>query len=205
MSRPSKHSAKKPQLDSGFANKEIDKVEKQFDETEKHLSTLSVDEMNKAPLVKDEPQTKMSKKEVKEYDAPVIRPSKSFTMPIPKAGMPSWAPEAIARDEELVKVIAENNEVIGEHIELWAGNYPGQVCGFYQVPVNIPIWIARKVAKRISQCKYHRMKMIDRSQSRLHAEMSSQGTSSNPSGELTVTETKQRLDCRLADAGFDFR
>ena len=198
----SRKAIEKPNLQSGFANRELEKVEKQFDKTDEELASLTVDEMAKAPLKTLEPQTKMSKKEVQEFDAPVIRHCKGFQMTIPKSGVDPKFKPLIEHDEEFIKVICENNEVIGEHIELWSGNFPGQICGFYQVPVNIPVYVPRKVAKRIRASRYHRIKMAERPMSQLQHEMSSDGVSSQPSGVITVTETKQRLDCRLASGDF---
>lgn len=203
MPRVAKHNVEKPHLDSGFGNKELDKVEKQFDAAEKDLAKLTVDEMRKAPLSLDPPQTKISKSEVEKYDAPVIRHCKSQMMPIPKTGYDKAKFEKlIAEDEELIKVVCENNEVIGEHIELWCGNYPGQILGFYKVPVNIPIWLPRKVARAIRRCKYHRVKMAQRPLHSLQSEMDSGSVFSQPIESPTVTETKQRLDCRMAANDF---
>lgn len=201
--RPRKNQIEKPVLNSGFANKELDKTETYFDKVQDQLSDLTVDEMAKAPVEDLEPQTKLSKKELNKYDAPVISHCKCFIQPIPKNGYDKEKfDKLIAHDEELVKVICENNEIIGEAIELWTGNYPGQICGFYKVPVNIPVWIPRKVAKRIRACRYHRIKMAQRPLHSLQNEMDSGSVFSQPIESPTVTETKQRLDCRLVANDF---
>lgn len=177
---------------------EIAKIDSQINQVQTAMSNLTQDEINKASVVDFQPQTEITRAMKDFTDAPVIKPIKS----IPRPGKPI-AKEAKDRawGWEYVRCIAENREVIGETIELWTGKYHGDMADFWQVPVNRPIYLPRHVAKRISECRYHRVKMQDRPMHNLMNEMESTGVSGY-SGQLTVVDTRQRLDCRPIAVGF---
>ena len=113
----------KPQLSSGKAQQEIDRVEAQLDAAKEAIDNLSIDKIeSEAPQAEElEQQAKISKKQEREYDAPVIKPFSSETSP----GMrnPKFqevikrCAKKTAKAKELVRVIVENNEVIGETVE----------------------------------------------------------------------------------------
>ncbi|HEX5553450.1 MAG TPA: hypothetical protein VFX43_09400 [Chitinophagaceae bacterium] len=158
---------------------------------QEQMSALTQDAMQSAPLHEVEAQTKMTKKQVEEYDAPVIRATKS--MPSTGKALPQ---EAQAREDgwKYIKCIAENNEVVGEMIEFWYKKFSGDPIYFWQVPVNKPIYLPKHVAQHISDRKYHVMKM----QSKPIHEVAF----GEPMDRLVCQETRRRLDCRSVQFGF---
>lgn len=178
---------------TGAIDKITGKGLENLEKTTEEMKNLTVDEINKAPLTEVEPQTKMSKEEVEHYDAPVIKPTRSF----PAHSKPS-SKEKKERERgwELVKCIAENVEIYGEKIEFWLNKYLGDPTHFWEIPVNKPIYLPRFVAEHLATRTYHRFKMVDRS-GRSFMEGSSSGEES-----LVVRETLARVTCK--PAGFEF-
>jgi hypothetical protein len=95
--------------------------------------------------------------------------------------------ESYNYDKEYVQFMAQNNEIIGEDIDLWTKPYAGVPAEEWKVPVNKPVWGPRYLAEQIKRCCYHRFVM-------------QQGTVTNADGlgtyhgSLTVDTTIQRLD-----------
>lgn len=111
-----------------------------------------------------EPQTKLSKREGEHVDAPEIKPLRAVRRPVGgqhKATV-SWDEkyrDARNKDWELVKCIVENNELIGQEVEVWTAKWGCDPAHFWKVPVNKPIRIPRMLAEQLSKCNYHRLKM----------------------------------------------
>jgi hypothetical protein len=148
-------SEKKPQVNSRSA-KELENVQRQFDNYEKTIDSLTKDQMDKAPLKEVEPQTKLSQKEISKAPDIYIKPSRSL-----------GSQERFNEDyreqwnfaKEYVHFTAENIEIKGERIEFWTKPFAGVPAEFWQLPVNKPIWAPRYVAERVRGCVYHRLKM----------------------------------------------
>lgn len=205
----------KPQLSSGKAQQEIDRVEAQLDAAKEAIDNLSIDKIeSEAPQAEElEQQTKISKKQEREYDAPVIKPFSSE--PSPGMRNPKFqevikrCAKKTAKAKELVRVIVENNEVIGETVEAWIGTLPGEPVTRWIVPVNMPIYIPRFVAEHLASRKYHRIKMADPEsdpsmRQRLMSQVGPGRAASEPSGNyMTITETHNRISCRLASEGLE--
>jgi hypothetical protein len=183
---------KKPKLASGFAQKEVDRLETEFDAKAVQMASLTQDAMNEAPVNELEPQTKMTKAKILEADAPKIVPSMTRTA----NGKKKPEQDAIRkRGWEYIRVIAENVELPGEKIEFWhKPMWAGEDCHFWQIPVNRPIYVPRFVAEHIRSRKYHRLTM----QNEMTVETNQFG---EMKGKLIATEVRQRLDCRVV--GFD--
>jgi hypothetical protein len=175
----------KPEQIDPVTQKGVDKLEK----TTAQMQTMTKDAVEKqAPEIVDiDPQIRWSKAEIAEYDAPIIRPSRSFA---PRSRSEPKEAKERARGWELVKCVVENNEVIGEAPEFWLDKFKGDPTYFWQIPANVPVYIPRFVAEHLSTRKYHVFKMRDESSMR----------SVGDSG-MIVTETRQRLNCRLAGFG----
>lgn len=177
----------KLKVSTGVAQKEIDRLDAEFNAKQQQMSSLSQDEMNKAPIAETEHQTKLSKQEVKQYDAPEIKPSQT----IPGIGKRKPEQDNLRRRAwELVKVVAENCEVIGEKIELWhKAPFSGEPCTFWQIPVNKPIYIPRFLADHLMTRNYHRLVMQE-----TPVENNQYG---QVIGQMIASETRRRLDCRI--------
>ena len=180
------------------ASQELENAEKKFDEFDQTVKDLTLDRMNQAPLEEKEPQTKLSQKEIARSKDVYLKPKRSYPPGVnPKTGEREKFNERF-RDEynyqrEYVCFIAENNEIIGETIELSLKKFPGTPIEDWSIPVNKPVWAPRMVAERISECKYHRMKMVDR-QVQDAGGMEFYGT-------MVVDNTVSRLDARPATTG----
>mgnify|MGYP001558676532 CR=1 FL=1 len=145
----------KPSLNSASA-RELDKVEKQFDEFSENIENLTLDRMNQAQKTELEPQTKMSQGDMEKSKEIYLKPSKTIS------GRDKFN-ENYRQDynfaKEYVKIIAENKEIIGETIEMWTKPFAGVPAEQWKVPVNKPVWAPRYVAEQIKRCSYHRLTM----------------------------------------------
>lgn len=180
----------KPKVSSGFAEKELDRAEQQFDRFQEEIRDFNPLEA-KAPKIEVEPQTKMSNREANKADAPYIKPIRSmhsaekFNEKYRKDWERAW---------EYVRCIAENREIIGESIELWTKKFAGDPAHFWRIPVNKPVYIPRLVAEQIASCSYHRLRMEDRP-TNVEGGMTYYGT-------MTVEQTVNRLDARPVGSSF---
>ncbi len=172
-------------------NKELQKVAEQFDEFTEETKKLTHDEMRKAPILETEAQTKLSNRELNKMDGIYVEPIKSINSKEPfnekfrKAHTEAW---------ERILCIAENNEIMGEAIEKWTKEFPGDPAHFWRIPVNKPVYLPRFVAKQLANCKYHRLVMEDQPAAP-QGGMQFYGT-------MQVKHTKHRLDARPVASGF---
>lgn len=186
--------ADKPKATSSSMNAELEKVAEHFDQFESQVKSLTQDEMNKAPLYEAEPQTRLSNREAQKADAPYLKPERSI---------PSREPfnerfrDEYNRRKRYVKVIAENNEIIGESIEKWSKPYPGLPAEFWRIPVNKPIYIPEYVAEEVAKCQYHRLVTEDE-------KITGTDGYATYHGGIVVKETRRRLDCRPVGFGHVF-
>lgn len=148
--------SKKPKPTSSLAEKEMDKLQDQFDKFDSEVKEMTFDRMNKAPKLEMEEQTKISQKDIEKSKDIYLKPKTQI-------GSREKFNEKFREDynfsKQYVHFIAENKEIIGESIELWTKPFPGMPAEFWQVPVNKPVWAPRYVAERIAGCTYHRLKM----------------------------------------------
>lgn len=141
--------------------KEIKEMTAQADAFQEQVKDLAHESVKAAPAEEVDQQTKMSKREMQKYDAPYIKWERSIACK--EAPNPKFQQE---RDYmwEYVRIVAENHEIIGESIEMWTKQYPGDAYHFWRIPVNKPVWVPRLVAERLSKCSYVRYVMEDASQ-----------------------------------------
>ena len=183
---------KQPRLRSAEANKELDKVAGQFEKIEQGISAMAKEDITKIPRQESESQTKLSKKEIDRFDAPVIKYVKAFA-PAKKSVLPDKWKAQRDHDWELVKVICENKEIIGESIELWNHKWPGDLWTFWVIPTNTPVYIPRTVAKQIHECHYLRRVMKDKAETWFD-----EGVGLGAAQTIKVN----RLECTAAGGGF---
>lgn len=174
----------KPKPTSSLAEKELDRAEKQFQEFDANVRSLTLDRMNLAPKVDHEMQTTMSQNQLARSTDVYLKPHKSI-------GSQEKFNENYRQEyeyaKEYVNFIAENKMIIGEIIEMWTKPFPGLPAQFWKVPVNKPIWAPRYVAEQIKRAKYHILSMRDT----VTAGADQMG---QYYGTMAVDSTVQRLD-----------
>lgn len=147
---------KKPEASTSLAQKEMDKVEKQFEEFDNQVKEMTLDRMNQAPKEEKETQTKLSQKDLEKSKDIYLKPTRTI-------GSREKFNEKFRDDynysKEYVRFIPENKEIIGETIDLWTKPFPGMPAEEWKVPCGKPVWGPRYLAERISNCKYHRFTM----------------------------------------------
>ncbi|HAM53732.1 MAG TPA: hypothetical protein DCP92_24700 [Nitrospiraceae bacterium] len=176
----------KPEVSSPAAQKELDKVEKQFNEFNETVQAMTHDRMSQAPKQEVEPQTKLSSKEIEKNNEIYLKPKRTI------ADVKPFDEKYRAEynfQKEYVNFIAENREIIGETIEIWTKKFPGQPAEEWNVPVNRPVWGPRYLAERIKECNYHRLSMDESKPIPGQA-----GGNFSFTGPIVVDSTIQRLD-----------
>ena len=187
-----------PKVNSA-SQKQLDACQDKFDEFQENIESMTKDRLDKAPSMEMEQQTKMSSREVNKYDAPYIKPIRSIARPSggKDGAKVYWDEKNRAqrdRDWEYVKCVCENNEIIGEQIELWSAKWGCDPAHQWKIPTNKPVWIPRHIAEQIQQCKYHRLRMEDRPTS-TDGDMTYYGS-------MSVDRTIHRLDARPTGSHF---
>lgn len=179
--------ANKPNVNSE-SEKELVKVEKQFEAYDKQVKDLTLDRLNEAPRLELEPQTKLSQKEISESKDIYLKPKRT----IPSKEKFN---EDFRKDYEFAKeyvyFIAENKELIGEEITSWTKPFAGLSAEEWVIPVNKPVWGPRYLAERIKGCSYHVLSMNEKR---------SAGNDSCGSyyGQMVVDKIVARLDASPA-------
>lgn len=147
--------AKSPSVDTTGKN-ELDKLQNKFDEYHQQIKDLSIDELNTAPALNQEPQTKLSSTERDKVKEIYLKPKVTIGS---KEKFNEKFRESYEFDKQYVCFEAENNEIIGETITIWTKPYPGLPAEEWEVPTNKPVWGPRYLANQITNCKYHRFTM----------------------------------------------
>ena len=176
--------ADKPKAQNSESAKELDKVEKQFDDFDIQVKEMTQDRMNMAPKETQEPQTNMSQADIEKSKEIYLKPKRSIAS---REKFNEKFREDFNYATEYVRFIPENKEIIGETIELWTKPFPGMPAQEWSVPTGKPIWGPRHLAERISNCKYHRLTM----QQHVMTETNHVG---QMFGAMAVDTTVQRLD-----------
>jgi hypothetical protein len=179
--------AARPKAHNETQAKEFERLDNQFKETEANLKNVTQDELNKAPRMEHEPQTKIAAKDQDKVQDLYLKPSVTF-------GSKEKFNEKFRDDynfaKEYVYFIAENFEIIGETIEIWTKPFPGCPAEFWKVPVNKPLYGPRYLAEQIKKCNYHRLVMKD-----VNTGVAREGTFF---GQMAADTTIPRLDARPA-------
>jgi len=175
---------RKPDASNSLAEKELDKAEAQFKEFDNQVKEMTLDRMNMAPKEEKDVQTKLSQSEIEKAKQIHLKPIRSI-------GSREKFNEDYRKEynfaTEYVQFIAENNEIIGEDLDIWTKPFPGMPAQEWKVPVNKPVWGPRHLAEQIKKCSYHRLTMAQ------HSTVGSDGMGQYY-GAMTVDKAVQRLD-----------
>ncbi len=148
--------SEKSKISKSETQKELEKVEAQFDEYDRQVKQLTMDQMNKAPKQEVEPQTKIAQKDMDKQKNIYLKPVR--TIPDRQKFNERFR-EQWNFAKEYVHFIAENKEIIGETIEMWTHPYGGVGAEFWQIPCNKLVWAPRYVAEQIARKLYHKLVM----------------------------------------------
>lgn len=175
----------KPNVNSA-SERELEKVEQQFETYKKEIDDLTLDRMNTAPKKEVEPQTKISQQDLSKSKDIYLKPKRTIGS---QEAFNEKYRESYEFDKQYVNFIAENAEVIGEEINLWTKPYAGIPAEEWAVPVNKPLWGPRYLAEQIKRCNYHVFSMKQ-------SQMTGSDGMGSYYGGMVVDEVKQRLDAR---------
>jgi len=167
----------KPKVDVE-GQQELVKMEEQFQVQEKVIRSLDLDTLNRAPIKEVAPQH------------PNQKDGEIYIKPHRAIGSKEKFNDAYRKEYEFQKEYvlfqAQNNEIIGEDIDMWTKPFPGMPAEWWKVPVAKKVWAPRYVAEQIKRCKYHTLKMVDKA------------TNSDGHGQyygtMSAESTVQRLD-----------
>lgn len=176
--------AGKPVNPNSEAAKELDKAEKQFDQFEAEVKSMTMDRMKAAPKEDAEPQNKLSSSDIEKTKDVYLKPKRSISS---REKFNERYREDYNYQKEYVRFIPEHREIIGESIELWTKPFAGMPAEEWAIPTGKPVWAPRYVAERIKACQYHRLTM----QQHVMTEANSVG---QMFGAMAVDTTVQRLD-----------
>ena len=181
--------ARPPQVNSA-GERELDRAEKQFKAFDESVQSLTLDRMNEAPIKEVEQQTKIASKDRLETDGIHLRPHRSIGS---KEPFNENYRKQYEFDMEQVCFIAENNEIIGEDIDMWTKPYAGMPAQWWKVPVNKIVYGPRHLAEQIKRCRYHRLRMEES----VNTGQDGHGTYY---GTMVADTTIPRLDARPASS-----
>lgn len=174
----------KPKPTSSLAEKELDKAEKQFEEFDANVRSLTLDRMNMAPNSNQEPMTQISQSDLAKTKDVYLKPFRTVAS---REKFNENYRKEYEYAKEYVNFIAENKMIIGEIIEMWTKPFAGMPAEEWKIPVNKPIWAPRYVAEQIKRARYHILSMRDT----ITAGADQMG---QYFGSMAVDSTIQRLD-----------
>jgi len=151
--------AKKPEgALTPVMNDELKKVDEQFQKYDENVKSLTMDRMNLVPKPEAEPQKLFSQKDLEKSTDIYLKPRRRIAS---REKFNERFRKAYEFDSEMVQFQAQNNEIVGESIEMWTKPYAGVPAEEWVVPVNKPVWGPRYLAEQIKRKLYHRLKTED--------------------------------------------
>lgn len=148
--------AEKPRPTSSESEKELNKIEKQFDDFDKNVKEMTLDRMNQAPKLDREPGFASLQNQLEQSNVQYLKPFR--TIPSREKFNEDYRKD-YEYMKEYVEFVADNNEVKGETLDFWTKPFAGMPCEEWKVPVGITVSAPRYVKKRIDDCYYHQMSM----------------------------------------------
>lgn len=179
--------------------KELDKAQVQLEKFEEDVKSLTLDEMNKAPVREVEHQ--ISKKDLSNSKDIYLKPCKTIGPGVNgKTGFKETFNEKFRaqyeHQKEYVNFIAYNNMISGDMIELWTKPFPGMNTEFWQVPSNKPVWGPRYLAEQLTRARHHQLVMKGSADNPFDGTISHQDHVGQVQGQIVAKETIQRLDAK---------
>jgi hypothetical protein len=176
--------SKRPKVNNSQTQQELSKAAQQFDAFDAEVKEMTLDRMNEAPKANEEPQSKLSSKEIDRSKDIYLKPDRTTS---DRQKFNEKFRKQYEFDKEYVQFIAFHKEILGETIEMWTHPYGGVGAEFWKVPTGKPVWGPRYLAEQIKRCKYHRLIM----QSNTTTGVDGMG---QYYGSMAADSTIQRLD-----------
>jgi hypothetical protein len=173
----------KSKMKNSASERELDKAQEQFEKFDTEVKNMTLDRMNEAPKLEQEPQTKLSSREIDKAKDIYLKPDRTID---DRQKFNEKFREDWNFNKEYVHFIAEHKEIIGETIEFWTHPFGGMGAEFWKVPTNKPVWAPRYVAEQIKRKCYHRLIM--------QPSVTTTDGMGQYYGSLAVDTTIQRLD-----------
>lgn len=187
-----------PKVNSA-GQKELEKAQSQLEKFEENVKSLTLDEMNKAPV--KEVEHKISQKELSNSQDIYLKPFRTVGPGVNgKTGFKESFNEKFRaqyeHQKEYVNFIAYNNMISGDLIEIWTKPFSGINAEFWQVPSNKPVWGPRYLAEQITRARHHNLVMKGSADNPFDGHNIHQDNIGQVQGSLVVKETVQRLDAK---------
>ncbi len=179
--------SQKSKAPKSISEKELDKMDAQFQAFDSNVKEMTLDRMNQAPKRETETTAKISDREAQAAKDIYLKPRKTISCS-PKDKFNERFRKDYEYDKEYVQFIAENKEIIGETIDIWTRPYGGLPAEYWEVPCNKPVWGPRYLAEQIKRKCYHRLIMDKK--------VSGGDGYGEYFGTMAVDTTIQRLDAR---------
>lgn len=177
--------AKKPEgALTPVMNEELKKIDEQFQAHDENVKSLTMDRMNMVPKPEAEPQKQFSQRDLEKSTDIYLKPKRRIAS---REKFNEKFRKAYTFDSEYVHFQAQNNEIVGEAIEMWTKPYPGVPAEEWVVPVNKPVWGPRYLAEQIKRKCYHRLKTED-------SKIVGSDNMGQYHGQMVVDTTVSRLD-----------
>jgi hypothetical protein len=146
----------KPKPTSSLAEKELNKVEKQLEEFDDQVKSLTLDRMNCAPKLEKDRDSARSQQEISNSKTIYLKPVRSISS---REKFNENYREEYEKVKKYVEFEAKHNEIKGEKLELWTKPFAGMPAEFWNVPVGVSVSAPQYVKNRIDECYYHKLSM----------------------------------------------
>lgn len=173
--------------------KQANQAQENFDEFDASVKELSKDIKAPAKRLEEEPQTKLSQRDIDRSKDIYLKPTRTVSCP-PNQKFNEKFREKYEFDKEYVQFIAEHKEIQGETIDIWTRPYGGMAAEYWQVPTNKPVWGPRYLAEQIKNCNYKRLTIQQ-------STVTGADNMGQYFGQLVVDSTVQRLDAIPVNSG----
>jgi len=150
---------KDPTPKSSLAEQEIEKLKEQFDDYEGQIKSLTLDNLNTAPLPDSMPlmeTNQIAQSDLTTMPENYLKPNRSIScvMPFNEKFRSQWD-----FAKEYVQFMFDNTELSGETTSIWTKPFTGIPAQEWLVPCNKPIWGPRYLAEQVTRKNYHILEM----------------------------------------------
>lgn len=147
----------KPRVNSE-SEKELARADEQFQAFNENVKAMATQDKSNLPVVQEEPQTKLSTREIRKSTDYYLKPKKTLFAPGQKFN--TAFTEQWNYLKEYVRFIVENKEASGEWLyDVGTRRFGGLPYEVWDIPVNKPVWGPRHLAEQLRAKVYDRFVM----------------------------------------------